>query len=461
MTEIDNKKFIYLIILTFFFGHILYLDTPFVNLEWVYRAGTQYYTTWDPAFLDIYLSNQANPITYSFFSSIFVYLFGDNYINYRLLSLFGGCLILMSYIKYNSPFLVLMIALNPLVWIYSGRAYSELLSVGLLVLAVELHKSGYIKGIIGGISASVKYHSILFAAPYWGLTWLDSIFNKKEIDFKNVYFISALSSVIAFMVFLIGYFYLYDIWIVPDKYKATLAVKPVAFLNNFFSYGFYLSALFFITIPYFLKHTPLRMHLIALSISLPLALLNQDNGEMNFGSLDQILGSQIILLVKIIGFWNFLLCLDVFIKNKKYRVLALTIIFYLVILSFTRPAQRYLLFVIPFWALLISQSTMQLHSLFKWGYISILLCLAVFTSLYQVSNAKASEKIRSWSEKENLMINTYFIYPHIGDSPIHSWDSNLSVQVEVKEGEELLFESPVSIFGYELRNYVVVRKNEE
>ena len=172
MTEINNKRFIHLIILTFFFGHLLYLDTPFVNLEWVYKAGTQYYTTWDATFLNIYLSNQANPITYSFFSSIFVSLFGDNYINYRLLALFGGCLILISYIKYNSPFLLLMIALNPLVWVYSGRAYSELLSVGLLVLAIELHKSGYIKGIIGGVSASVKYHSILFAAPYWGLTWL-------------------------------------------------------------------------------------------------------------------------------------------------------------------------------------------------------------------------------------------------------------------------------------------------
>ena len=460
MIEINNKRFIHLIILTFFFGHLLYLDTPFVNLEWVYKAGTQYYTTWDATFLNIYLSNQANPITYSFFSSIFVSLFGDNYINYRLLALFGGCLILISYIKYNSPFLLLMIALNPLVWVYSGRAYSELLSVGLLVLAIELHKSGYIKGIIGGISASVKYHSILFAAPYWGLTWLDSIFIKKEIDFKNTYFISALFSTLVFIIFLISYFYLYDIWIVPDKYKATLALKPTAFLNNFFSYGFYLSALFFVTIPHLLRHTSLKTHLIALSISLPLAIINQDNGEMNFGSLDQILGSHVILLVKIIGFWNFLLCLDIFIRNKKYRVLALTIIFYIAVLSATRPAQRYLLFIIPFWALLISQSDMKLHSLFKWGYISILLCLAIFTSLYQVANAKASEDVMDWSEENNLTINTNWIYPHVGDSPMHSWDSNLSVQIESKENDEVLFKSPVMILGYEIRKYVVVRRKE-
>jgi hypothetical protein len=327
-------------------------------------------------------------------------------------------------------------------------------------MAIELKKNGYIKGLTAGLSASIKYHSILFAGPYWGFLWLETLFQRKKLNFKDSNFISGLFCVSIFLLFLIGYLYLYDIWIIPEKWKDDLVLKGSTFLDNFFSYGFYLSALFFVTIPYFVINTKFKSHLIALIISLPLALINQDNGEMNFGSLDQILGSEFILLIKIIGFWNFLLCIEIFLRNKKSRVMALTVLFYMLLLSASRPAQRYLLFVIPFWALLIVQSNIKLHALFKWGYLSCLLMMAIFSSVYQVANAKASKDIISWSEKENLLINTNHIYPHVGDSLMHSWESDLSVELEAQEGQDVIFISPVSVFGYEIRRYLVVKNKD-
>ena len=114
MTEKTNLRVIYFILFAFFLGHLIYLNTPFVNLEWINRVGSAYFNTGDSYFLDFYLNYQANPITYSFLSSFFVYIFGDHYISYRILALLGGVLILVSLINYKSTFLILIVALTNL-----------------------------------------------------------------------------------------------------------------------------------------------------------------------------------------------------------------------------------------------------------------------------------------------------------------------------------------------------------
>lgn len=466
MTEIKNLRAIYIIIFAFLVGHLIYLNTPFVNLEWLMRVGSQYYTTGDSYFLDFYLNNQANPLPYSFLSSLVVNVFGDHNASYRILALTGGVLILVSLIHYKSPFLLLIVALNPLVWIYSGRAYSDLLSVGLLVLAIELHKNGYIKGLLGGFSACIKYHSILFSGTYWGLKWIEKLITEKQFNLKDINFISGFLATFLILLFLFSYDYLYDVWIVPESLKPHESVSPnmSEFLNNFFGYGFYISALFFITMPFFLTKIKLKNHMVALLISIPLAMINQNNGEMNFGSLDQLLGNELILLIKIIGFWNFLMCINFFLRDKESRTMTITILIFILILSATRPAQRYLLFIIPFWSILIVQSNIRIHALFKWGYVSLLLLVAAFSSLYQIANANAANEIVTWAQKENLMINTYEIYAHAGDSCIHSGDSDIGVEIVTQESDEILFTKPVSIFGIELKRYFVViteeRKNK-
>jgi len=463
----ENRKtwWLYSTIFLFVFVHLLYMNTPFVNFEWVYKVGTNYFLSHDIALQKEFFFHQANPITYSFVSSFFVYLFGDSYINYRIAALIGGTLILISLSKEKNIFLILMVALNPIFWIYSGRAYAELLSVGLMFLALDINGKGYLRGVLGGFAAAVKYHSFLFTGPYWGLKWLQSAWFKKSLNLKDFNFIALVTSIIVFIGFLLVNLGFYDIWVIPDKFKTTYSVNPSlnlsGFINNFFGYGFYISALFFITIPYVIKHSKLKSHLIAIFLSLALAFWNQDTGEMNFGLLDSLLGTEFILLIKVIGFWNFLLCLELFWKNKKSRLIVSTILIFLLILSSTRPAQRYLLYIIPFWALLIVYSKVHLHAFYRWGYILTISVLTLFSTLYQVSTANASKEVISWSQNKNMQIDTYEIYAHVGDAENHTVDSDFIVVLNKGQNQEELHKVPVKIMGFTLTEYIVVRKNEK
>ena len=45
-----------------------------------------------------------------------------------------------------------IVGMNPLIWIYSGRAYSELLAVGFMMIAYNLQNRPIIGGILGGFS---------------------------------------------------------------------------------------------------------------------------------------------------------------------------------------------------------------------------------------------------------------------------------------------------------------------
>ena len=164
MPYIKNEQLLFLLLFTF--GHLLYINTPFVNFEWVYRLGSDYFYSKNPLILAAYFENQANPISYSFISSLLVKTFNiDDYFVYRLPSLFGSILLLYALAKFNNIWLLLVVGLNPLIWIYSGRAYSEMLSVGLMVFALY-SANIYIRGFLSLFSAIVKYHSLPLILTY-------------------------------------------------------------------------------------------------------------------------------------------------------------------------------------------------------------------------------------------------------------------------------------------------------
>ena len=135
----------------------------------------------------------------------------------------------------------------------------------------------------------------------------------------------------------------------------------------------------------------------------------------------------------------------------------MTILFYIVILSLTKPAQRYLIFVIPFWAILICKHT-DFEKIFKWGYISILIGANIFAIIYQVNTAKAAEKIAYWSQTNNIPINSNEIYPHIGLFSHHKRSSKIYVSLSAEPEKEVLTKQTVSILGTPIKTYYVLRK---
>ena len=176
---------------------------------------------------------------------------------------------------------------------------------------------------------------------------------------------------------------------------------------------------------------------------------------MDFGSFQQLLGSELILLIKIVGFWNFLLCCQIFWKNEKSRILLLTILGYMILLSLSFPANRYLIFVVPFWAILVCQH-ISLSRIFWWGYVAVLGGLNLFATLYQVSNASASSNMANWAIKNDVRINLGgVLHSHVGDFSHYDPNSHLVVSLAGAQIGRILHEEPVHVMGFPIRSYVL------
>ena len=133
----------------------------------------------------------------------------------------------------------------------------------------------------------------------------------------------------------------------------------------------------------------------------------------------------------------------------------LTILGYIILLSLTRPVNRYLIFVIPFWAILICQH-ISLSRLYWWGYVSILAGLNLFATLYQISNATASANMAEWAVQKNVRVNLGgIVRAHVGDFSHYDANSNLVVSLAGNHSGEILHEEPVMVFGLPIRSYVL------
>ena len=100
---LNSRIYCYLFIFLFITIHLSYIQTPFCNLEWVYRFATQYFIKEDAKYLETYFHNQANPLTYSFITSQLINFFKlDEIIIYRIPSLFGSILLLLSLTIYRN-----------------------------------------------------------------------------------------------------------------------------------------------------------------------------------------------------------------------------------------------------------------------------------------------------------------------------------------------------------------------
>ena len=126
----------------------------------------------------------------------------------------------------------------------------------------------------------------------------------------------------------------------------------------------------------------------------------------------------------------------------------------------TRPAQRYLIFVIPFWAIMVYLH-LEINRVVQIGYVLILCFLNLFTTLYQVQNARASSEIVIWSQSKDIQINSAVIYTHVGIFSHHDPKSKIIVTMDPQPNDKILFSRAVKIFNYPLREYFVVQPIDE
>jgi len=122
-----------------------------------------------------------------------------------------------------------------------------------------------------------------------------------------------------------------------------------------------------------------------------------------------------------------------------------------------RPAQRYLIYIVPFWAILIHLN-MVINKYYKWIYVLILCTLNLVSIVYQVENGTASNEIAEWAIQEKLFIDSGDIHPHVGNFPYHKDGSDLLVVNKTNSDQIVFYTKSVKVFGYPLKQYYVVTR---
>ena len=127
----------------------------------------------------------------------------------------------------------------------------------------------------------------------------------------------------------------------------------------------------------------------------------------------------------------------------------------MILLSLSFPANRYLIFVVPFWAILVCQH-ISLSRIFWWGYVAVLGGLNLFATLYQVSNASDSSNMADWAIQNDVRINLGgILHSHVGDFSHYDPNSHLVVSLDGDQIGRILHEEHVHVLGFRIRSYVL------
>ena len=358
-------------------AHASLLWLPGINQEWVFADGAKYFEFHDPVLLKHYFLMQANTLGMPFLASVLHRLlpFLDQNAVMRLFSASSFLLLGYSLLKlyclleqdYSPALLLAVVFLNPLIWTFGGRGTADLFPAALTLFAITLFwqaKSSPLRLAIAiaayGIAIALKYPAALLL-PLIGLEALTRPgANIRQTSLRFI-FIVALILVIP-LTYIVVAKHLYGFWFVPPAFHAKHGanLSLIGIVMNMIGYAGYLSLLL---VPYSLyavwvgvNTTPKALTTLVVTIALFIAgFYGLTLGEeMRFGPLDvyidpRIYGGALLVFAAILV----LLSKDILLKTttpsaRRYILcLVLGTFTFIVILSFTRPAQRYLLFVLP------------------------------------------------------------------------------------------------------------------
>ena len=421
--------------------HAFYINTPFVNLEYVFAQATQ--SLLDPQSkqgMADYFSMQANPLGYVGFSTLFHFLTGEpeGFWSYRLASLSGLVAILAAGAIFTSSLKpghtrefhlwCALVTFSPLIWLFSGRATADILPVGLLLLSFALVFKSEVKTVYGWLASvvfllaiGVKYHALLMAPGFIYIFWLQNRINGSWAKKCGQFFLLPL---LGFATYLWVIYSQYGFFLVPDAFSQPFKPELANFLKIFSSYASYLGILLgplalasILSVRKIWKWWALLVAGFGLGMWPGITPLGFQAGEMNYGPLDGLLNGALVLFVKALGgvFFCFVIY-DCFVEASKNKnavagFLLTVCLPYLLICSATRPAQRYLVFLIPviFYFLVFYklQARIFYRSVLGWGTVAIFVCANIFAVNYQIAQAKASDNMAQWLIENKLIEQTH------------------------------------------------------
>jgi hypothetical protein len=357
-------------------SHLLLIGLPFVNLEFAFSAATQFFASHDEGQLAVYFHYQANTLGIPLLSFGLHKLLPFVDIAYlpRVVSMLGIPLFTLAILRLNRlmgwtkvpPSLVVGVCLlNPFVWTFSGRGTADFLpmAVGVFGLSLIWGESLSIRriavaSIVFGLAIVLKYHAGIFL-----LFGLFDAFLRRDVTLKRRIsrsFLLAAASGLLPILYVIAVKLRFGFWFTPPVYQDILHVKLGDAVTNSVVY---LTYLLIMLIPLSLGAVsalpaPRRRGGLVWGAVLALTILSavfvKPKGEMGFGPLDDIIAPWFLGMLSMVGALLFCaLFLRVIEERDRHdhspypRYAATGIVFFVAVLSLSRPAQRYLMLPLP------------------------------------------------------------------------------------------------------------------
>ncbi|HEO64942.1 MAG TPA: hypothetical protein ENI73_03630, partial [Spirochaetes bacterium] len=437
-----------------------------------------------------------------FVMAIFASVFGISSFAFRLPSLVGALIIFwVAYHFYLKNLLnkihwtyfmvwLFVTAFNPMIWVYSHSATNDILPVGLVVLSFYLcfkaRNNWYIHliaGLIFSISCVIKWNSMLLGLGFIYLLFFNDegrfVWNRTKLYYSVSYTLLPLALLGVYFAYIYTNF---GIFILPEKYKTVHSFHLKGVLLNLSNYISFLGVMlgFLVVIPvisYLKKASSNKKIYYTFTITVLLLGLFSWNvfyhfktGEMDFGRyFDSLLGKEGIAFIRVTGFIlsiYIIISLVIEAYKKKSRLaffILVTLVPFIIISSFTRPAQRYLLFVYPFvsfYVILILGSRLpRLSKWLGWSTAFVFSVLSFVSTYYLIETGSAEERMAQWASSKGLISETKqdFGVGHAGQYFYRNLRSPKKYLISIREQppKDYLHKEDVYLFGKKIRSYYI------
>ena len=485
--------------------YVPWLNRGYLNYEWgVVLAGRGLSSSEDFYYLQAYKeSGHANPLGYPFLISLMHRVFGfSEAFWYSRVPALACALILLVWgfreLRRRDHFSVVtfyswaaLLTLNPMIFAFSTSAATDVPAAALLLLSVTF-LSSYLSNqktkfvvfaaFAIGFSSCVKYITPYFAFMVFFIfyeIYLKNIASKTKLI--RVLFIFGLVAVGVLLIEVLWKWFNTGVLITtgaenmaPDFLNLTVwghtFVKYLAFI------GLFCGLLPLANAFGILMKSSRRLLLAVLSVLFLAAgwLFSGQlsEGELDFGGgfpFDETIGRSL----QAFGFFGatvlFLICYRHFkLGDVVSRGTLVGLVPYLVLLSASRPTQRYLTYAIPIVLLVLVEELNNLPKKIKYFALgSTALGFAAVSLLgmsYLTSQGNASEDMAVWVEENNLISQTSAgaIWPHAGQ---HFWGVKtteiryeiiaVSPAIESQVQERILHREPMKVLGKVTRVYLL------
>lgn len=424
---LERVKLSHIIIFIFILLHLVFINNFPLNFEYVFSNLDNFFKYNDYKYIYEYFEDQANTLAFAFFSGYIANTFFPNldsiYIT-KVISLSSCILIFLGFKNFYSYFnkrfdniFLVILFLNPLIWVFSYRGTPDLISASLGFYALSLMFINYRNNkiyIIGSVLLSIaiifKPHSFIYIVFIFLIT-----FSEGKI-FENLKLFLLKNFLMIFLLILyFGYnYYKFGFLIYSENYRSSFQISYKLFFNNLL---IYLGYLFLVTSPisinYFFKYKNILKIKVILFLFFSFLfgfLFFEINGEMDLGifSVNQQIMAGLYLSFLIFGFYSLVKNYQNLKYEKKYFVILLFSIFiYIIILSFVKPAQRYLMSpMLLLYLFYFSSINLNNYKSLFFLVIFILVPINYFLTINSYLNSEITKKILASLENKMILSKT-------------------------------------------------------